>query len=159
MVSGWRKLREENAGEKGRQRELPDAKLHPQHAHLPPLSHSHAHFSRRLPLIPSPPPTPSLFTLHRHLLINMLLPQQRGGKACIMPPTTRRCYETATHAPSHINRSTLRLWPKQHCLLTDVFIEATLNTKKYNLKHTRRQTDRETVIGQYSITQPLHRQH
>lgn len=56
--------REQSVGEKGRQWELRDAKLHPLHAHQPA---SQIHMLTFLPLIPHSSPTPSLFTLHRHL--------------------------------------------------------------------------------------------
>lgn len=58
-----------------------------------PLSDSHAHISP--PLIPHSSPTPSLFTLHRHL-INMPLAQQRGGKTQSVPPASRRCSHCRT---------------------------------------------------------------
>lgn len=83
----------EKTGEKGRRRELPAAKLHPLHAHLPP-SLSHIRMLAFLPISFSslpPPPTSSLFTLHRHPFRNMLLPQQQGGKVSSAWLTTRRC--------------------------------------------------------------------
>lgn len=56
--------REQSVREKGRQWELPDAKLHPLRAHQPA---SRIHMLAFLPLFPYSSPTPSLFTLHRHL--------------------------------------------------------------------------------------------
>lgn len=61
--------------------------------YLPP-SLSHIRMLAFLPISFSslpPPPTSSLFTLHRHPFRNMLLPQQQGGKASSASLTTRRC--------------------------------------------------------------------
>lgn len=56
--------REQSVGETGSQWELSDAKLHPLRAHQPA---SRIHMLTFLPVVPRSSPTPSLFTLHRHL--------------------------------------------------------------------------------------------
>lgn len=55
---------EQSVGEKGRQWELSDVKLHPLHAHQPA---SRIHMLTFLSFVPHSSPTLSVFTLHRHL--------------------------------------------------------------------------------------------
>lgn len=124
------KLWEEKTGEKGRRRELPDAKLHPLHAHLPP-SLSHIRMLAFLPISLSslpPPPTSSLFTLHRHPFRNMLLPQQQGGKASSASLTTRRCSDC------HNDCSTL--WLKHTQFTDSCMCKKCPQKRMHNLKPT-----------------------